>query len=416
MLRRSTLPLGLPCLLAGFLAACEPTTGPRLPGPSLAEVDSRVVDAYTRFGFDAFSRLVDQEPDGNIFFSGTSLAFALAMTYHGTAGETRSELARALGVEGIDVATLHQSNAAWLAALLDTARDAELAIGNSVWARRGFDFEADFLERNRLHYRAEVDEIDFDDPASVDVINAWVSEQTRGRIDEIIQEIDPLDIMFLINALYFLGEWTTPFDEDATSEGRFQLPDASWKPIPMMTRLDTIAYHAASGYQAVRLPYGDDERFAMYVFLPDPDRSLADFYAELDAEEWERRIAALEPTYLELGMPRFRLEYEKQLIPTLEDLGIERAFDPERSDFSPMTRAREDVYISEVLQKTFVQVNEKGTEAAAVTAVRVGVTSLPMHPVMLVDRPFFFAIRDDATGTVLFQGQIADPEDPEWEG
>lgn len=394
-------------------------TGPVEPPPAALEldgVDPRMVEGYTGFSFDVFRSLVEEDPGENVFFSGTSLAFALAMTYHGTEGETRREMARTLGVDAMDVDAFNASNAAWLSALVDDPGDTELAIANSVWARSGFPFQEEFLERNRTYYRALVEAVDFADPATVDRINDWVSEQTRGRIDQIIQEIDPLDIMFLINAVYFLGEWTTPFDEDGTAPGTFLLPGDRETRIPFMSRRDTLEYHAGSRYQSVRLPYGDDGRFAMYVFLPEPDSDLGAFYRDLDAGEWERRIARLQPTDLELQLPRFTLEYEKQLIPTLEGLGIQRAFDPGRSDFSPMTRARDDVYISEVLQRTFVQVNETGTEAAAVTSVRAGVVSAPTHPRMIVNRPFFFALRDDVTGTVLFQGQVTHPEDPEWEG
>jgi serine protease inhibitor len=410
-------------LLAG---GCEPRVSDpgivtdRTEPPPLAldleGVDARMAGGYTGFSFDLFRSLVEGDPAGNVFISGTSIAFALAMTWHGTGGETRAELSRALGVEGMTLGEFNASNAAWLAALVDDPGDTELAIANSVWVRLGFPFQDGFLERNREYYRATVEAADFDDPATVERINAWVSEQTRGRIDEIVEAIDPEDIFFLINAVYFLGEWTTPFSEDATAPGTFTGPEGEGIPIPFMVRRDTLEYHRADGYQAVRLPYGDDGRFAMYVFLPDLDSDLEAFYRDLDTREWERRIGRLAPTDVELEIPRFTLEYEIQLIPILRGLGIERAFVARLADFSPMTGARDDVYISEVLHKTFVQVNETGTEAAGVTSVRGGIVSVPRHPRMVVNRPFFFVLRDDATGTVLFQGQITRPDDPVWEG
>ncbi len=415
---RSAAPLSAALFAAlTLLSGCESVSGPGDSEPiSITDVDARVVKGYTDFGFDVFRHLSEEEPDENIFFSGTSLAFALAMTYHGADGETRREMGHALGVEDVPVEEFNASNAEWLGTLLDQPGDTELAIANSVWARLGFPFESNFLERNETFYRAAVEEVDFGDPATVELINAWVSEQTHGRIDGIVEEIDPLDIMFLINAVYFLGEWTHRFPEDGTSPEAFTFGDGTHGQVPMMTMRDTLEYHEAEGYQAVRLPYGEDGRFAMYVFLPAPGSSLGAFYQDLDGAEWERRIEGLEPSDLELRLPRFTLEYEQSLIPALAALGIEGAFDPSRSDFSLMTQARDDLYISDVLQKTFVQVNETGTEAAAVTSVTISVTSMPSHPMMVVNRPFFFGIRDDHTGTILFQGQITTPKDPEWEG
>jgi serine protease inhibitor len=416
MTRKSTFTLLLGGAVA--LAGCESLTGPRsslAPTFSLADVDARVAHGYTDFSFDVFRSLAAEEPDENIFFSGTSLAFALAMAYHGADGETRREMARVLGVDGVGPDAFNASNAAWLSALIDDPGDAELSIANSVWARLGFPFEQDFLDRNATNYRARVEAIDFDDPATIDTINAWVAEQTRDRIEEIVEEIDPEDVMFLINAVYFLGEWTTPFPEDGTAPQPFRLPNGAEASVPMMTRRDTLEYYAGNGYQAVRLPYGEDERFAMYVFLPDADSDLQAFYDGLDAAEWQQRIGRLEPRDIEFTMPRFTLEYEKQLAPVLAGLGMRDAFSARSADFGLM-RPERDIYISEVLQKSFVQVNETGTEAAAVTSVRVRVVSAPSHPIVTVDRPFFFAIRDDRTGTVLFQGQITSPEDPEWDG
>ncbi len=419
-LRPLALALAVPVLLASACDGTTPTEADVPPGPdlSLGGVHEQVAQGYTDFGFQAFRSLAQEEPEENIFFSGTSLAFALAMPYHGADGETRGEMARMLGVEGLDLEEFNSSNQAWLDALLEGTGETELSIANSVWARAGFPFEVDFLERNETYYRAVVESVDFDDPATVDRINRWVSDETNGRIEEIVEEIDPLDIMFLINAIHFLGEWTTPFPEESTSPRPFTVPDGSREDVPTMTLRDTLHYHHSEeeGYEAVRLPYGEDERFAMYVFLPERESDLQAFYRDLDAAEWERRLGALSPTDVELRLPRFTLEYEKELIATLKGLGMERAFDSEAADFTPMTQARDDVHISQVLQKSFVQVNETGTEAAAVTSVTVSVTSAPAHPIMSVDRPFFFAIRDDETGTVLFQGQVIQPEDPNWDG
>jgi len=404
-----------PLLCVAFLvvAGCDlPTDGRGSMGPALSipGVDSRLAHGYTGFGFDIFRTLAEEEPHENVFVSGTSIAFALAMVYHGMEGETRREVARMLGVDGVDIETFHASNRAWLAALLDGAGDVELAIANSVWARLGFPFHQAFLERNQIDYRAHLEAVNFDDPATVDRINDWVAEQTGGRIDEVVKEIDPWDIMFLINALYFLAEWTEPFPEDGTAWRWFYPPGAGEpRSVPMMQRRDTLEYHAGDGARTVRLPYGEDGRYAMYIVLPDSDLELSSIYRGLSAGEWARRIDRLRPTELELRMPRFTLEYEADLIPTLESLGMLCAFVPRCADLSALTPVGEEVYISEVLHKTFVDVNETGTEAAAVTSIRITRVSGPSNPVMIVNRPFFVVIQDDVTGTVLFTGQVTNP-------
>jgi serine protease inhibitor len=400
-----------------FLPGCNQVIEPRREAPPRLDISQQIFEGYTAFGFDAFHRLAREEPDSNLVLSPSSLAFALAMTYNGADGETASEMAEVLGVSGASLEVFNDSNAAWLAALREPDEGVQLAIANSMWIRDRFPVEADFVDRNQRHFDAAVERLDFDDPAAVDAINAWVAERTNDRIKEIIQEIDPLDMLFLINAVYFLGEWTVPFEEDGTSPGRFIRRDGTDVPIPMMSRSDTIDYLSGDGYQAVRLPYGETERFGMILLLPDQESTLEALYRDLDFARWRTLLTALEPTYVELHVPRFRVEWEKTLNEDLTALGMETAFLPNRADFSRINPdpRYDDLHVSEVLQKTFLQVNEKGTEAAAVTSVRMGVTSMPSYPVLHFDRPFFLAIHDRATDTILFMGQITDPQDPDWQ-
>jgi serine protease inhibitor len=184
----------------------------------------------------------------------------------------------------------------------------------------------------------------------------------------------------------------------------------------MMTRRDTIAYHAGDGFEAVRLPYGDDGRWGMLLMLPDRDADLRELVAGLDAARLGDVSSRLEPTDIEIELPRFTVEWEETLNDVLVGLGMGSAFDPARSSFSGINAEADDLHISAVRQKTFLQVNETGTEAAAVTSVMIRLTSAPMHPVVVFDRPFFFAIHDRETDTLLFMGQITDPEDPAWDG
>lgn len=404
-------------LAALFVTACNHVADQAGKPSQPLDISQQVFEGYTAFGFDVFNRLARETPDSNLVLSPTSLAFALAMTYNGADGETAREMAEVLGISGSSLEVFNASNAAWLAALRDPDEGVQLAIANSLWIRDRFPVETDFVDLNQRHFDATVERLDFDDPAAVDAINTWVANRTNDRIQEIIQEIDPLDMLFLINAVYFLGEWTVPFEEDGTSPGRFLRPDGKDVPIPMMSRRDTIEYHRGNGFQAVRLPYGERGRFGMILLLPDPESTLEALYRDLDIARWRTILTALEPTYLELNAPRFRVEWEKTLNDVLTALGMETAFLPDRADFSRINPDPhyDDLHVSEVLQKTFLQVNEKGTEAAAVTSVRMGVTSLPSYPVLHFDRPFFLAIHDRATDTILIMGQITNPQDPDWQ-
>jgi serine protease inhibitor len=242
------------------------------------------------------------------------------------------------------------------------------------------------------------------------VINAWVSEATDGLIDAIVDPpINPLTMAFLINAIYFEGEWTLQFDPDRTATGDFRRSDGSTVSVPFMSMSDeAFPYAQTPDYQAIELPYGG-EAFAMTVVLPSDATDIGEFVESLDAEAWAEIIAGLGETELLVALPKFALEYEKTLNDALEALGMEVAFDPATADFSRMQRdaLAMQLHISRVKQKAFVDVDEEGTRAAAVTSVEVGVTSAP--PMFRADRPFLFAIRERLSGALLFTGVVRDP-------
>lgn len=400
-------------LLAAVTAACDAPAGSDISSTDgSAEVgEERLAVGYNDLGFDVLRHLVREHPEDNVVLSGASLAAALAMVYDGADGSTRDEIGRLLRVDGLDEGAFRSAHARWLEAMAAEGTGTELAMANALWARLGFPFEEAFLERAEEGHAARVERADFNDPATVHAINEWAAEQTRHRIPDIVDELDSQDIMLLINAVYFLGEWTTPFSEGGTSLRPFRLPDGETITVPTMVRRGMTDYYAGDGYEALRLPYGEDERFAMYIVLPADDKAEAFIYDTLDASVWAAGLKGLKATDVELHLPRFTVEDRHGLRPVLEELGMTTAFDPRLADFSPMTRARDDVHISSVVQKTFIQVNETGTEAAAVTAITVGVTSLPTHTIVRVDRPFLFAIQDDETGTILFLGRIARPRE-----
>ena len=409
------MPLDAPAPVEQAPTAAAPVEG--VPRPvARGEISPALVDANNRFGLKLFANLRDADAAGNVFISPASVAIALAMTYNGAGGETQQAMARALELSGLSLDEVNQSYAALLQTLATADPKVTLSIANSLWSRQDVAFKQDFLARVRLFYQAEVSALDFSDPATVDAINAWVNEKTNRKIPRILDRISDDAILFLINAIYFKGAWVKAFDPQLTREQPFILSDGSQKQVPMMSRSGEFRYLRGEDFQAVSLPFGapdTESRFSMLVFLPDPSSSLDALTGRLTAEQWAMWMAQFGLAEGFLAMPRYTLEYEAGLNGALNALGMGVAFDPQQADFGPMVDLRpENVFISSVMHKTFIEVNEEGAEAAAVTSVEMGVTSAREEPerfTMIVERPFLVAIRDDQSGAVLFIGAIVAP-------
>ena len=369
-------------------------------------VDSKLIAANTKFGFKLFSEILKQDSSKNIFISPASVALALAMTYNGASGETQQAMAKTLELQGINLPGLNSGNAAMLAALEDTDSQVELTIANSLWVRQEYSIKQDFLQRQKF-YKAKVTNLDFSDRNAPTVINNWVGQSTHGKINQIIANINPNDVLFLINAIYFKGKWTTQFDKNQTADYPFYLAAGNRKH-PMMSQKGEYRYYETEKFQAVSLPYGKDGKLSLYIFLPNQNTSLANFYKDLNPENWEKWMKLFRDREGLIRLPRFKMEYDLTLNDTLKALGMEVAFG-DKANFSGID---DNLLISEVKHKTFVEVNEEGTEAAAATSVAIAVTAaLAQEPfLMIVDRPFFCAIRDNQTGTVLFMGSIVEPQ------
>ena len=387
-----------------------PTPQPE-PIPDPPEVSAELVSANSTFGLNLFHQLIAETPDENVFVSPSSVAIALAMTYNGAAGETSEAMAKALELGDLSPEDVNAANAALMQSLQAAEPEVILSIANSLWGREGIDFLPGFLSANREHYGAELTELDFTDPKAPDRINGWVKDQTRDKITRIIDRISDLAILYLINAIYFKGDWDEPFEESATEDRPFTLLHGGEKTVPMMWQHGDYRYLEADGIQAISLPYKGD-RISMVVVLPAEGSSLADWCTALDADVWEGLVDGLSFKEGTIQLPRFTLEYEAQLNGALTALGMGVAFDENAADFSKMSTAFPQIWISKVIHKTFVEVNERGTEAAAVTAVEMEALAAPPQEEpfqMVVDRPFFCAIRDELTGTLLFMGAIVDP-------
>jgi serine protease inhibitor len=377
------------------------------------KVDDRLIAATSRFTFKLYNQLLKQRAGKNVFVSPSSVLVALAMTYNGAEGETRQAMARALEIEGLSLQEVNTALADLNSSLGTADPKLQLNIANSLWAQKGVSLKPDFIQRSKDYYSAEVTSLDFSSPGAPATINAWVKNNTGNRIEKIVDGINPQTILFLINAIYFKGQWQNEFEKGQTREDVFTLADGGQKKLPMMSQSGQFSHYQGKDFQAVSLPYGTG-RMSMYVFLPDKGTTLDQFERNLTVESWETWMKGFRMAPGELKLPRFKIEYEVDLNDGLKALGMAEAFDPGRANFSGIAQAgqAERIYISRVKHKTFAEVNEEGTVAAAVTAVEMRATSV-MRPqqnfIMKVDRPFFVAIRDNLTGTLLFMGSIANP-------
>ncbi len=380
----------------------------RLPR-ELSSAETGLIVADNEFGLKLFAQVLGEEDGANVFVSPLSVAMALGMAYNGADGATRDAMQETLELQGLGLEEVNQSYRSLIDLLRGLDPNVEFLIGNSIWYDQRYTFQQDFLDVNREYFDAEVTGLDFASPSAAPMINAWVSDKTKGRIDEIVSSpISPDLVMFLINAIYFKGDWTRPFDKERTRPATFRLADGSQKQVDMMfyPEPDSVNVYSDGSVTVLDLPYGG-RAYSMTIVLPAEGTDIGPVVASLSAEAWRQWTGGLRVERAIVSMPRFKLEYELELSDVLKALGMGVAFDPFAADFTRIYSGSERVFISKVKHKTFVDVNEEGTEAAAVTSVEVGVTSMP--PIIAVDRPFLFAIREKFSGAILFLGLIEDP-------
>ncbi len=379
--------------------------------------EEHIVHGAGKFGFDLFHELIGQSAAENHFISPLSIIMAYGMTMNGAEGDTYDQMAEVFGLEEMDRDEINSAALGLIELLTDFDEDVQFNIANSIWYRDTFDVESDFLDTNEHYFDATIEPADFDDPETVAIINQWVEEQTEGLIDKIVEDpIDDLTMMYLINAIYFNGDWSVAFDPDDTTPMPFHFADGSEADVDMMRLLDEEGTYFTQGedYQAVKLYYGD-AGFAMTLVLPDEDTDVNTWVQEIDWSKWTDLTQGFHSVTIDLDLPKFEVEYEvEQFGEILQDLGIVDAFDWELSDFSRINPAQEDLHISDTRHKSFVNVDEEGTEAAAVTSVELSVTSAnppePEHVSIRFDRPFFYMIHEVESNTPLFMGTMNDPQ------
>ena len=412
-------------VLLGVTACTQPVAGEilrsekqRATSPEVSETDlTTLVSGNSAFAFDLYQAL--REEEGNLFYSPYSISLALAMTYAGASGETAQQMEDTLHFV-LSPDALHPAFNSLDIELGQRGEGAEGADGegfrlnivNAIWGQKDYQFLTTFLDVLAENYGAGLRLLDFiNTPEESRItINNWVSDQTEGRIEDLIPQgvIDALTRLVLTNAIYFNAAWQYPFDEDITEDGTFYLLNGGEVIVPMMSQTESLSYAEGDGYQAVELLY-DGGELSMIILLPQAGQFEA-FEGSLDAQQVDGIIAGLEAGEVALTMPKFEFESDFGLKETLAAMGMPVAFS-EDADFSGMTGNR-DLFIADVIHKAFVSVDEAGTEAAAATAVVMTLTAAPEIPVeVTVERPFIFLIRDIETGTILFVGRIVDPGD-----
>ncbi len=377
---------------------------------ALSPAELKLIEADNDFALKLYRELHRQAPAENFFISPLSIALALGMTYNGADGTTLQGMTDALELHNMSIEEVNQAYRDLIDLLFRLDPAVEFHLANSIWYREGMTFEQAFLDANREYFHAQVSALDFGSPQAAQTINDWVSDNTAGKIENIVRDpIAPDLVMFLINAVYFRGDWTSQFDKSLTRDALFTLADGTQKQVETMFHAEEADVRSYSDdlVDVVDLAYGGDA-FSMTILVPRTGVPLDDVVASLDGQRWRALTSGLVDGATVVGLPKFTLEYEIELNDVLAALGMGDAFIGGVANFSNLRR-QNDLYISAVTHKTFIEVDEEGSEAAAATVVAIGETSVGPTP-FLVNRPFLFVIRERFSGTILFMGKVLDPD------
>jgi len=402
------------CILTGAaLSSCskDPGQEPDLT-PKTIELTAKgaeVIAFGNEFGIELFTKVAGVE-DKNFMLSPLSASAALTMLLNGCAGDTYDQLKGTLKYpEGMTISEINEVYKSLVTQLLVVDPKVKLALANAIFYRQGFNVKNPFLATMENDFDAEIAGLDFSQPSALTTINKWASDNTNGKIPKVLNEISAEAVMFIMNALYFKGDWSYQFDKDLTSDREFYTGGSGSVDISTMKGDvgSRVAY--GTGYRAIEMPYGQTN-FTMVVIVP--EGTLTEFNASFDAQKWNTITSTIDNQEkfgeLTVYMPKFKFSYEKYLNDQLQSMGMLDAFSPGLADLSGITDA--SIFVSFVKQNTFVEVDEEGTEAAAVTTIGIELTSLPPQPQEFkIDRPFVFAIRERTTNTLLFIGQVVNP-------
>lgn len=408
----------LPAIALTLAACSESPVAPTPDAPreitalprALSADERTVIAASNVFGFGLLRQLASLHREPNLFISPLSASMALGMTMNGVAGTAFDEMRSTLGFGTTPLDRIDASYRSLIDMLRALDPGVDFRIANSIWYRAGFAVEPSFVNTVQQYFDARVSALDFASPSAVPTINAWVDRSTNGKITSILDApIDGTLVMFLMNAIYFKGSWTQQFDKARTSDDTFHAAGGASVPVKMMKAVVPGAYAQTADGEVLDLPYGG-RAYSMTILLPKAGLDARSLAGTLTAAQWDASLATLGSARITLQAPKFRLEWKDRLDDALRAMGMVTPFNG--GDWSPMSRAdANDLVIDHVVQKTFVDVNEEGTEAAAVTSVGIGIVCAcgPREVTVRIDRPFIFAIRERLSGTVLFLGVIEKP-------
>ncbi|HEY5369650.1 MAG TPA: serpin family protein [Hanamia sp.] len=373
-----------------------------------------VINANNQFAFDFFRATLTQDPENNNkLISPLSIYLALSMVYNGADNATKDSIAKTLELSGIDIASLNAVCHSLLSQFPQEDNKVRLSIANSIWYKQNSyqPFSA-FLNTVQSNYDASVQPLNFDDHSSVNTINNWVAQKTNNKIPKILESISSNDLMYLINAIYFNGAWKYAFNTSDTYNDIFNLQDGSTKSVPFMKRQLKVNMFGDSSFTMIELPYGGGKSYSMYVLEPvHSQESISTFASSLNENVLNNAISKMDSSTIQLEIPKWEYSYELQdMKPELTMLGMGIAFSG-NADFSKIyDPSQVQVYISKAIHKAYIKVNEEGTEAAAVTAIGITTTDMPMPPLVFkLDHPFVYSIVEKQTGDVLFLGIVNDP-------
>ncbi|ANF95615.1 serpin family protein [Paenibacillus bovis] len=382
-----------------------------------SDMQPELIEAMNRFALTVYNESYQKDPDrpaqtadpDNLFISPVSLYMNLSMLYNGASGQTAAELQKALHTRGITLQQLNQGQHVIQELLEHQGADREIDLAGSLWSQSGFAPADSFVQRLQTYYGAGIHTTDFTSTQAVKDINRWVSEATHGGIRQMIQKpLDSNTTLVLLNAVYFTGEWTEPFEKQQTRKQSFISGQGEISNVEMMHQQGEYEYTRQPHFQAVRIPYNANEKWGMVVVLPDRDYDLQQF-RQHDLPEFVHWTSAMGSTAGEIGLPRLELDEKQQFRDILRSMGIRRVFEPQQAELDGISESV-PLYLSKVQQNTHLTIDEKGTEAAAATSAEIAAGAMPSQPFrMIMDRPFFLAITDRTTGLIVFMGELHHP-------
>lgn len=409
-MKKITLLLTLAILITAFLSSCD-WTNPDDPEFESNKKSTEVVTSNNNFGIDLFTMILEDEEKANVMISPASISIALGMTYNGAEGTSKDGFEDVLNYQDLTREEVNEVYRNLIEVLVSDTDGNLVEIVNSIWHHENFPVHQSFLDVNNTYFDSEVRELDFSSASALDEINGWVSDKTHNKITKILEQLDPMSRMILINALYFNCVWEIEFDKDETEMLPFYYGDGTgFQTVEMMKTESSFNYASTESFSAVELPY-KNEKYSMFLFLPSTSLGLGGLLQELSGEKWGEWLKEFQSEdKVQVILPKFKFDYDKSLKEELISMGLEVAFSESLADFSGISEI--PLFISDVVHKTYIDCNEEGTEAAAVTAVVMNTTSIGPGggPIIIrYDRPFLFAISENSSKSIIFLGKLAEP-------